>query len=147
MSELGPSDGRAGLRRRKAIDAASIGARLGAAVSFVPGFLHETIVRYFGGAGVGVGASSRMTIPAGVRSDSNGVVSGVGGAGAGVAFSAAWWPSDAGEPQEIAAPATRAAARETIVLVELLKSPPNRGGFYRQIDKYCRSARKHAAAS
>jgi hypothetical protein len=47
------------------------------------------IVRYFGGAGVGVGASSRITMPAGVRSDSIGVVSGVGGAGAGVAFSAA----------------------------------------------------------
>jgi hypothetical protein len=49
----------------------------------------RTIVRYFTGAGVGVGASRRMTIPAGVRSDSKGVVSGVGGAGAGVAFSAA----------------------------------------------------------
>jgi len=49
---------------------------------------HEGIVRYFGGAGVGVGASRRMTIPAGVRRDSNGVVSGVGGAGAGVPFSA-----------------------------------------------------------
>jgi len=48
----------------------------------------ETIVRYFGGAGVGVGASSRITMPAGVRSDSMGVVSGVGGAGAGVPFSA-----------------------------------------------------------
>ena len=50
----------------------------------------QTIVCYFEGAGVGVGASSRITIPAGVRSDSMGVVSGVGGAGAGVPFSATW---------------------------------------------------------
>jgi len=46
-------------------------------------------VRYFAGAGVGVGASSLSTIPAGVRRTSIGVVSGVGEAGAGVAFSAA----------------------------------------------------------
>jgi hypothetical protein len=46
------------------------------------------IVRYFAGTGVGVGASSLSTIPAGVRSVSIGVVSGVGGAGAGVALSA-----------------------------------------------------------
>jgi hypothetical protein len=59
-----------------------------------------------------------MTIPAGVRSDSNGVVSGVGGAGAGVDFSAAWWPSDAGELQDTAAPvAAKATARKPIVLL------------------------------
>jgi hypothetical protein len=46
-------------------------------------------VRYFAGAGVGVGASSFKTMPAGVRSASIGVVSGVGDAAAGVAFSAA----------------------------------------------------------
>lgn len=67
---------------------------------------------YFGagvGAGGGVGASSLSTSPAGVRKASIGVVSGVGGAGAGVALSAecpALWLL---EPQ----PAPRAAARVT----------------------------------
>ena len=64
-------------------------------------------------AGVGVGGSLIFsTSPAGVRSGSIGVVSGVGEAGAGVAFSAACrsgWPAP---PHEAAASeqATRAAA-------------------------------------
>jgi hypothetical protein len=49
-----------------------------------PGSSTKAIVRYFAGAGVGVGASSFNTIPEGVRSASIGVVSGVGEAGAGV---------------------------------------------------------------
>jgi hypothetical protein len=108
----------------------------------------KSIVRYFVGAGVGVGASRRMTMPAGVRSDSNGVVSGVGGAGAGVPFSATWWPSGECEPQEsVTAAAARAAARAPIVLLELLKNPPKMAaGSYRQIDKYCRSIAASAAA-
>ena len=105
----------------------------------------KSIVRYFTGAGVGVGASRRMTMPAGVRSDSNGVVSGVGGAGAGVPFSATWWPSGECEPQEtVAAAAARAAAMIPIVLLN--ESSEMAAGSYRQIDKYCRSIAATPAA-
>jgi len=97
---------------------------------------------YFAGVGVAVtgaavGASSRSTIPAGVRRDSIGVVSGVGGAGAGVAFSAAWRPSFAWFPQPAAAraKAPRSAARGRFRLT--ITSESRR--ILSANDKYCRS--------
>jgi len=84
------------------------------------------------GAGVGVGASSFRTIPAGVRSDSIGVVSGVGAAGAGVAFSAPWPPLCDFEPQPAASAksATNATTPDMRMSFTLLPLP-NRGEFYR----------------
>jgi len=79
-----------------------------------------------------VGASSFRTIPAGVRSDSIGVVSGVGAAGAGVAFSAPWPPLCDFEPQPAASAksATNATTPDMRMSFTLLPLP-NRGEFYR----------------
>ncbi len=75
------------------------------------------------GAGVEVGASSLRTSPAGVRSASIGVVSGVGGAGFGAALESACGLSRAFDPHPAPREAVASRITRANVSARFIRSP------------------------